>query len=311
LESCVNGGGSGGEVSGENDEKYSGLSKNDADDKRRACDEVNRLLGVMAALRDPERGCPWDLDQTFATIAPYTIEEAYEVADAIERADMGDLKDELGDLLLQVVYHARIAEDAGLFSFPDVARAISEKMIRRHPHVFADQGGDGGAHQWEAIKRKEREAKAANSETGERPALFDDIPAGVPALARCQKLQRRAQRIGFDWPTVDPILDKLDEEIGELRAEIASEPGPAQHRRQYEEYGDVLFVLVNLGMRLGIDAESALRSANAKFTRRMRFMDAAASAEGRQLEGMPLDEMEALWGRAKEEERRGGGEGSE
>jgi nucleoside triphosphate diphosphatase len=273
---------------------------------QRTRDEVNRLIGVMAALRDPERGCPWDREQTFATIAPYTIEEAYEVADAIERADMADLKDELGDLLLQVVYHARMAEEAGLFSFPDVAEAISEKMIRRHPHVFADEGGDGGAHQWEAIKKQEREAKAAMNDAAETSGLFGEIPAGIPALARCQKLQRRAQRMGFDWPTVDPILDKLDEEIGELRAEIASEPGPETHRRQYEEYGDVLFVLVNLGMRLGIDAESALRSANAKFTRRMRFMDAAAAAEGRQLEGMTLDEMEVLWGRAKANERRGG-----
>jgi nucleoside triphosphate diphosphatase len=298
-------------VSAETDDKHSGLSRDEAWAARRTCEEVDRLLGVMAALRDPERGCPWDREQTFATIAPYTIEEAYEVADAIERADMGDLKDELGDLLLQVVYHARMAEEAGLFAFANVAGAISDKMIRRHPHVFAEAGGHGGAHQWEAIKKQEREAKAASSEGGEHPPLFGEIPAGIPALARCQKLQRRAQRMGFDWPTVEPILDKLDEEIGELRAEIASEPGPEKHRRQYEEYGDVLFVLVNLGMRLGIDAESALRSANAKFTRRMRFMDAAASAEGRQLEGMTLDEMEELWGRAKAEERRLGPKDSE
>jgi MazG family protein len=295
-------------MSAENDDKHPALSSNEAGAKRRARDEVERLLGVMAALRDPERGCPWDRVQTFATIAPYTIEEAYEVADAIERADMADLKDELGDLLLQVVYHARMAEEAGLFAFPDVAEAISEKMIRRHPHVFADSGGDGGAGQWEAIKKQEREAKAAKTEAGAQLSLFDDIPAGIPALARCQKLQRRAQRMGFDWPAVEPILDKVDEELAELRAEIASEPGPEQHRRQYEEYGDLLFVLVNLGMRLGIDAESALRSANAKFTRRMRFMDAAAAAEGRQLEAMTLDEMEALWGKAKAEERRRGAE---
>jgi nucleoside triphosphate diphosphatase len=272
-----------------------------------AASSLKRLFDIMAALRDPERGCPWDREQTFATIAPYTIEEAYEVADAIERGSMDDLKDELGDLLLQVVYHARMAEEAGLFAFADVAEAIGAKMIRRHPHVFGGEGGDGGAHQWEAIKKKEREAKAVGRDEGASPSLFGDVPAGLPALAKSQKLQRRASRMGFDWPSVDPILDKLDEEIGELRVEIAAEPGPETHRRRFEEFGDVMFVLVNLGLRLGIDAEAALRSANRKFIRRMDSMADGARAVGRTLETMTLDEMEALWDRAKASERSAGG----
>ncbi len=232
---------------------------------------IERLVGVMAALRDPKRGCPWDLKQTFATIAPYTIEEAYEVADAIERGAMDDLKDELGDLLLQVVYHARMAEEKGLFAFPDVAEAIASKMIRRHPHVFGDSRGDGGPDQWEAIKKKEREAKEARQGAAPSPALFEDIPAGLPVLAKSLKLQRRAARMGFDWPSVEPILDKVDEELDELRVEIASASAPGSQQRQLEEFGDVLFVMVNLGRRLGIDAEAALRAANAKFIRRMEF----------------------------------------
>jgi MazG family protein len=265
----------------------------------RASNGLKRLLGIMAALRDPMGGCPWDREQTFATIAPYTIEEAYEVADAIERGAMGDLKDELGDLLLQVVYHARMAEEAGLFAFGEVAEAINVKLIRRHPHVFGGEGGDGGAHQWEAIKKKEREAKAAENGEAVPVSLFGEIPAGLPALAKSQKLQRRAARLGFDWPSVDPILDKLDEEVLELRAEIASPPDPGREKRRFEEFGDVMFVLVNLGLRLGIDAEAALRAANAKFIRRMESMAAAAEAAGRPLEGMTLDEMQVLWDRAK------------
>jgi nucleoside triphosphate diphosphatase len=296
----------GGSVSSEFCERQPAGGADGGGEKRSARDEIERLIGVMAALRHPERGCPWDRDQTFATIAPYTIEEAYEVADAIERADMADLKDELGDLLLQVVYHARMAEEAGLFEFAGVARAISEKMIRRHPHVFGGQEGSGGAAQWEAIKKMEKEAKAASEGASPPPLLFGDIPAGLPALLKCQKMQRRAQRMGFDWPTVAPILDKVDEELAELKAEIASEPGPEKEQRQFEEYGDVLFVLVNLGMRLGIDAEAALRAANAKFSRRMNAMANAAAADGNSLEGMTLDEMEVLWSRAKAEERGGG-----
>jgi ATP diphosphatase len=272
-----------------------------------AASSLKRLIDIMATLRDPERGCPWDRVQTFATIAPYTIEEAYEVADAIERGAMDDLKDELGDLLLQVVYHARMAEEAGLFAFADVAEAIGAKMIRRHPHVFGGEGGDGGPHQWDAIKKKEREAKAEAQDEDAFPSLFGDVPAGLPALAKSQKLQRRASRMGFDWPSVDPILDKLDEEIGELRVEISAEPGPETHCRQFEEFGDVMFVLVNLGLRLGIDAEAALRSANAKFIRRMDGVAEGARADGRTLETMTLDEMEVLWSLVKASERSGGG----
>ena len=264
---------------------------------------IERLLDIMAALRDPERGCPWDRKQTFATIAPYTIEEAYEVADAIERSAMDDLKDELGDLLLQVVYHARMAEEEGLFAFPDVAESISSKMIRRHPHVFGEGGGDGGAHQWEAIKKQEREAKAAKNGPAPRSSLFADVPAGLPALAKSQKLQRRAARMGFDWPSVEPILDKLEEELVELRAEIASPQSAEQEKRQFEEFGDVMFVVVNLGLRLGIDAEAALRAANAKFVRRMESMAAQAHESSQALESMTLDEMQVLWDRVKVSEK--------
>ena len=270
---------------------------------------IERLLDIMAALRDPERGCPWDKEQTFATIAPYTIEEAYEVADAIERGAMDDLKDELGDLLLQVVYYARIAEEEGLFAFPDVAEAIASKMVRRHPHVFGDGGGDGGAHQWEAIKKREKEAKEPQNGPARQLSLFEDIPAGLPALAKSQKLQRRAARMGFDWPSVDPILDKVDEELAELRAEIVSPPAPSKEQRQFEEFGDLLFVMVNLGLRLGIDAEAALRAANMKFTSRMDSMAAQAHESGQALETMTLDEMNVLWDRAKDAERQGDANG--
>ncbi len=270
---------------------------------------LERLLDIMAALRDPERGCPWDKKQTFATIAPYTIEEAYEVADAIERGAMDDLKDELGDLLLQVVYHARMAEEEGLFAFPDVAEAIAAKMVRRHPHVFGEGGGDGGAHQWEAIKKREKEAKQPQNGSGHQLSLFEDVPAGLPALAKSQKLQRRAARMGFDWPSVDPILDKLEEELLELRAEIASPPGAQKEKRQFEEFGDVMFVVVNLGLRLGIDAEAALRAANMKFIRRMDSMAAQAEANGQSLDTMTLDEMNVLWDRAKDAEKQGDGRG--
>jgi ATP diphosphatase len=264
---------------------------------------IERLLGIMAALRDPERGCPWDRKQTFATIAPYTIEEAYEVADAIERGAMDDLKDELGDLLLQVVYHARMAEEQGAFAFPDVAEAISAKMIRRHPHVFGEDPGDGGTHQWEAIKKQEREAKEAENGPAPQSSLFKDIPAGLPALAKSQKLQRRAARMGFDWPSVEPILGKVDEELAELRAEIESSPASGKDQRQFEEFGDLLFVMVNLGLRLGIDAEAALRAANTKFTRRMDSMAVQATKNGQALETMTLDEMNVLWDRAKDNEK--------
>jgi MazG family protein len=260
---------------------------------------LEHLLEIMARLRDPVDGCPWDQKQTFATIAPYTVEEAHEVADAIERGNMGDLKDELGDLLLQVVYHARMAEEAKLFVFADVAKSICEKMIRRHPHVFGDRKpADPG--QWEAIKQAEREAKKDG--TGEE-RLFAGIPAGLPALLRSAKLQRRAARLGFDWPSVEPILDKVDEELAELRAEIAAPGADGNRQRQFEEFGDLMFVIVNLGLRLGIDAESALRAANLKFMRRMQAMAAYAQASGTALQEMSLEEMQVLWDRAKAKER--------
>ena len=272
-------------------------------EENKAVAALERLLEIMAALRDPVSGCPWDKEQTFTTIASYTIEEAYEVADAIERSDMDGLKDELGDLLLQVVYHARMAEEAGLFTFAEVAQAICAKMIRRHPHVFGNAAPMPG--QWEAIKQAERDAKQAKNNR-QSPGIFDSVGAGLPALIRSAKIQRRAARLGFDWPSVEPILDKLDEEVAELRAEIAKQPGADREERQFEEFGDVMFVLVNLGLRLGIDAESALRAANMKFIRRMEAMDAAAWESGNRLQDMTLDELQALWDRAKVPENGNG-----
>jgi nucleoside triphosphate diphosphatase len=273
------------------------------DDKDKAAAmELDRLLRIMARLRDPLSGCPWDQKQTFATIAPYTVEEAHEVADAIARGDMDNLKDELGDLLLQVVYHARIAEEAGLFAFPEVAEGICDKMIRRHPHVFGD-GKPAQPGQWESIKQAERKAK--NGDGAAAASLFEGIPAGLPALLRSAKLQRRAALLGFDWPSIAPILDKVDEELAELKAEIAAPEDGGKNRRQFEEFGDLMFVMVNLGLRLGIDAESALRAANVKFTRRMETMEQAASQEGVTLQGMTLEKMQVFWDCAKAAERRG------
>ena len=262
---------------------------------------MEKLLSIMAQLRDPDHGCPWDRKQTFETIAPYTIEEAYEVVDAIRRDDHADLRDELGDLLLQVVYHSRIAEEAGLFTFGDVAAAICAKMIRRHPHVFGAASLDGDAHAalWETIKNEERAAKRADKTVA---GLFDDIPAGFPGLLRAAKLQKRARAIGFDWPSVAPVFEKLAEEIGELESEVA-ENDKGAHDRRVEEFGDVMFVLVNLSLHLGIDAEAALRAANSKFANRMNTMATAAGNSGRQLEGMSLEDMEKLWQEAKLQEK--------
>lgn len=256
---------------------------------------IAALLEVMRRLRDPASGCPWDRAQTFASIAPYTIEEAYEVADAIERADMGDLKAELGDLLLQVVYHARIAEESGAFDFHTVAAAIAAKMIDRHPHVFADRdpgkGADQQARDWEAVKAAERAARA-------RGGTLDDVALALPALTRAEKLQKRAARVGFDWPDAGPVLDKLTEEAAELVAAQAA--GDAAHVA--EEYGDLLFVAVNLGRHLGVDPEVALRAANAKFVRRFEAVEAALAAQGRSPERASLAEMEAHWQAAKSKE---------
>ena len=241
---------------------------------------IERLVAIMARLRDPERGCEWDVAQSFATIAPYTIEEAYEVADAIQRGDMAELKDELGDLLLQVVFHARMAEEAGAFALPDVVAAISDKMERRHPHIF---GGaeTGGHHLWEQIKAAERGAKADDS-------ALAGVALALPALLRAEKLQKRAARVGFDWPDEAGPRAKIDEELAEVAAAPADEVE--------EEIGDLLFAVVNWARHKGIDPEAALRAASGKFERRFRAMEARA---GNGLDGLSLDEMEELWQAAK------------
>jgi nucleoside triphosphate diphosphatase len=254
---------------------------------------IDKLLKIMARLRDPEHGCPWDLEQDFATIAPYTIEEAYEVADAIERGDTAALKDELGDLLLQVVFHARMAEEAGLFAFNDVANAISDKMLRRHPHVFGDAEIANVAAQneaWEAHKARERAANgAANS-------VLDGIALALPALLRAGKVSRRAARIGFDWPDADAVIPKLVEEIGEIEAEIAD---GADKDRLEDEVGDLLFAAANLARKLEVEPETALRRATAKFERRFRRVEALAMERGI---GGDLDALEGLWQQVKAEE---------
>ena len=259
-----------------------------------------RLIEIMARLRDPERGCPWDREQTFATIAPYTIEEAYEVADAIERGEMAELKEELGDLLLQVVYHARMAEEAGDFAFADVAEAISDKMIRRHPHVFGAEevrDAEGQTQRWEAIKAAERAAKGQAA--AEKPGVLHGIPVGMPALTRAAKLTRRAARVGFDWPSTAEVLDKLREEVGELEAEI--EAGDVEKARA--ELGDLMFVCANLARKLEVEPEAALRGANAKFERRFAHIERRLAEMGSSPEQSTLEEMDALWDEAKLAER--------
>ncbi len=251
-----------------------------------------RLLEIMARLRDPQSGCPWDIEQDFDTIAPYTIEEAYEVADAIERRAWGELSGELGDLLLQTVYHAQMASEAGHFDFDAVVRAISDKMVARHPHVFGDESRDKSAEDqtrdWERMKAAERAGKA------ERGTL-DGIAAGLPALTRAVKLQNRAARVGFDWPSTDEVIDKITEEARELNE--ARETLSAEET--FEEFGDLLFVIANLARHLKIDPEAALRAANAKFTRRFQSIEAELAARGKRPEDSNLAEMDALWDAAK------------
>ena len=252
-----------------------------------------RLLEIMDRLRDPAGGCAWDLEQTFATIAPYTVEEANEVADAIERNDLGDLKEELGDLLFQVAFHARMAKERGAFDFADVATAICDKMIRRHPHVFGDESHRTAGEQtlaWEVIKQQERAGKA-------KGGVLDDVPVGLPALTRAVKLSKRAARVGFVWPGVQEVLDKLDEEIAELKVEVAS----GDRDKLRGELGDVLFVIANLARHFGIDPEAALRGANAKFERRFRFIETALALRGKTVEQSDLVEMDGLWDQAKAE----------
>jgi nucleoside triphosphate diphosphatase len=270
--------------------------------------DISRLLEIMAALRTPKTGCPWDLEQTFATIAPYTIEEAYEVADAIARGDRADLKDELGDLLLQVVYHARIAEEERSFTFDDVVLAVSTKMVRRHPHVFGDQRARAaGAAKgfWDAIKAEEKADKAAERarlgvlSQNHVPSILDDVPLPLPALTRAVKLQDKAAKVGFDWPSLKPVFDKMREELGELEEAMASaSPGKIQ-----DEFGDLLFVMANVARHLGLDPEDALRGANQKFSRRFASIEQALAADGRSPAQSDLAEMDALWDAAKRTER--------
>ena len=256
---------------------------------------MERLLEIMSRLRDPKTGCPWDIEQDFASIAPYTIEEAYEVADAIERGDMADLEGELGDLLLQTVYHTAMGQEAGHFSFESVTRNISDKMVARHPHVFGDESRDKSAEQqtadWETIKAAERATKA------EKGAL-DGVAIGLPALLRALKLQKRAARVGFDWPSTDQVLDKIAEESREL---VEARDTLSQTEVE-EEFGDLLFVMANLGRHLGLDPEAALRAANAKFSRRFNQVEAKLAEIGKTPAQSDLAEMDAFWDQVKAEE---------
>jgi ATP diphosphatase len=266
--------------------------------------DIAALLDIMAALRTPVTGCPWDVEQTFETIVPYTIEEAYEVADAVQRGDLDDLRDELGDLLLQVVFHARMAEEQGEFAFGDVVEAITAKMIRRHPHVFGDaQARAAGAAKgmWDTIKAEEKTARRAariarglDAEDNGKGYL-DGVPLALPGLTRALKLQQKAAQVGFDWKEAAPILDKIEEEVAELREALASNDAAAAE----DEFGDLLFALVNFGRHRGIDPEDALRGTNEKFRSRLHYVERALQARGRTLEEADLDEMEALWQQAK------------
>ena len=258
---------------------------------------ISRLIEIMAHLRADDGGCPWDREQTFATIAPYTIEEAYEVADAIERGDLNDLREELGDLLFQVIFHARMAQEAGAFDFADVARAISDKMVRRHPHVFGGEGARTASEQtlaWEAIKAKERATKSSVA-----VSLLDHVPTSLPALTRAVKLSRRAAGVGFVWPSVHEVVEKLHEEVAELEVELAG--GDLAKAR--DELGDVLFVIANLARTLEIDPEDALRATNAKFVRRFQFIERRLAQAGSSPAQSDLAEMDGLWNAAKAAEK--------
>ncbi len=268
--------------------------------------DISDLLAIMARLRDPEHGCPWDVAQTFATIAPYTIEEAYEVADAIERNDLGDLRDELGDLLLQVVFHARMAQESGAFDFSDVVSAISDKMTRRHPHVFAGAVVADAAAQsraWDTHKRAERGASGDDD-----ASVLAGIARGLPEWQRAIKLQQRAARVGFDWPGPAPVIAKLQEEIEEVRIEfaaVATAPDDLDaHTRLEDEIGDLLFVCANLARHAKVDPGNALRRANRKFEQRFRAMEALATKDGVELDGLSLDAQDGYWNRVKEEEKQ-------
>ena len=263
--------------------------------------DLDDLLAVMARLRDPDAGCPWDVKQSFATIARYTIEEAYEVADAIAREDFDGLKDELGDLLLQVVYHAEMASEESRFAFADVVDAITRKMIRRHPHVFEDPSRREEfmtSDLWDRIKAEE---KAERGEDSTSQSVLSGVPAGMPGLTRAVKLQKRAAKVGFDWPDLGPVMAKVDEELGELRHAIAAN---AASQAVEEEFGDLLFVLANVARHLGLDPEAALRGANRKFVRRFEHIEAALAEQGRRPRESSLEEMDDLWDAAKKAERK-------
>ena len=263
---------------------------------------LNRLLEVMAALRDPETGCPWDIEQTFASIAPYTIEEAYEVADAIEREDWGELKGELGDLLLQVIYYTQMGSEAGLFTFDEVAGVIADKMIARHPHVFGDEEVANSAAQtraWEDVKAQERAAKAQSN--GKEPSLLDNLPLNFPGLTRAVKLQKRMSRVGFDWSDPAPAKAKIEEEIAEFEMALAQGEGSA---RLEDEMGDILFTVANYARLLNIDPEAALRRCNAKVERRFRAIEDMTNSS---LQDLGLEELDALWDEVKRQEKAAGG----
>jgi len=271
--------------------------------KNKHSNAITDLLDVMTRLRDPDTGCPWDKEQTFATIAPYTIEEAYEVADAIASGDMDQLEDELGDLLFQVVFYAQMSREAGGFDFDDVANRIATKMRDRHPHVFGsvdERTSEGQTIAWETQKAQERDARAAK--LGRKPSALDGVALALPALMRAQKLQKRAAREGFDWPDLAPVIAKTREELEEVEAEISAGSGAD---RLQDEAGDLIFACVNLARHLGIDAEVALRDANDKFDRRFRHVETGLEAEGKSLDEADLDEMEEHWIAAKETERNG------
>ena len=263
--------------------------------------DVKRLIEIMAALRTPKTGCPWDLEQNFATIAPYTIEEAYEVADAIARDDLDDLRDELGDLLLQVVFHARMAEEETAFDFGDVVTAITDKLIRRHPHVFGDAAGPATHEQirgtWDVIKKQEKAERAARDPQREQAesTLLASVKAGVPALTRAHELQKKVATVGFDWREPAPVVDKIREETREIEVALAS----GERGKIAEEIGDLMFTAINLARVSGIDPESALRATNAKFERRFAYVEKRILAQDRKLEDVSLDEMDKLWDEAK------------
>jgi nucleoside triphosphate diphosphatase len=275
--------------------------------------DISRLIEIMAQLRTPVSGCPWDLEQDFATIAPYTIEEAYEVVDAIARGDLDDLREELGDLLLQVVFHARMAEEQNAFAFGDVVEAITRKMIRRHPHVFADEDGNlTPGHVkgvWEQIKAQEKAERAARrpAEASEPKSLLSGVKAGQPALTRAMELQRKASTVGFDWNDPRAVLDKIREEADEIEAALDLRDA----EKLTEETGDLLFALVNLARHVGADPETALRGTNAKFERRFAHIERALRSQGRSLDAASLDEMDELWNEAKQREVRAASSPSE